>query len=80
MAVNGTQHEDSGSDVEKNAPPLNNAPNEDQNLSDQTTEHGTQEIITVSWDGDKDPLCPRSMSTLRKWFIVSIACVGSLCV
>ena len=74
------QREDSGSDVEKNAPPLNNAPNEDQNLSDQTTEHGSQETITVTWDGDKDPLCPRSMSTLRKWFIVSIACVGSLCV
>ncbi|CAG7561215.1 unnamed protein product [Fusarium equiseti] len=66
MAGNGTQHEDLGSDVEKNAPPLNNAPNEDQNLSDQTTEHGTQETITVTWDGDKDPLCPRSMSTLRK--------------
>ncbi|KAI1068323.1 hypothetical protein LB507_004346 [Fusarium sp. FIESC RH6] len=74
------RHEDSGSDVEKNTPPLNNAPNEDQNLSDQTTEHGAQETITVTWDGDKDPLCPRSMSTLRKWFIVSIACVGSLCV
>lgn len=73
-------------DVEKNdARRLNdNSQNEDQNLSDQTTETGNQdagcESFIVSWDGDKDPMCPRSMSTMRKWLIVSIACFGSLCV
>ena len=35
----------------------------------------------VAWDGgDADPMCPRSMSTARKWLIVSITCFGSSCV
>lgn len=35
----------------------------------------------VTWDGgDADPLCPRSMSTARKWLIVFITCFGSACV
>jgi hypothetical protein len=74
-------------DIERNgAQRLNNdaSQNDDQNLSDQTTETGNQDVtcesFQVAWDGDKDPMCPRSMSRMRKWFIVSIACVGSLCV
>ncbi|GKU14582.1 unnamed protein product, partial [Fusarium langsethiae] len=56
-----------------------------QDLSDQPTEiaanqHVSDKSIHVGWDGDKDPMCPRSMSRMRKWLIVSIACVGSLCV
>ncbi|RGP66300.1 hypothetical protein FSPOR_6678 [Fusarium sporotrichioides] len=56
-----------------------------QDLSDQPTEiaanqHVSDKSIQVGWDGDKDPMCPRSMSRMRKWLIVSIACVGSLCV
>ncbi|KAI1343822.1 MFS general substrate transporter [Xylariaceae sp. FL0016] len=34
----------------------------------------------VSWDGDDDPMCPRSMSIFRKWLIVVIVGMGSLCV
>ncbi|KAF5020744.1 hypothetical protein F66182_7246 [Fusarium sp. NRRL 66182] len=63
---------------------LGNDP-DDVNLSDQTTEAGNQdepayESFEVSWDGEKDPVCPRNMSTMRKWTIVSIACAGSVCV
>ncbi|KOC10229.1 bicyclomycin resistance protein [Aspergillus flavus AF70] len=34
----------------------------------------------VSFDGDQDPMCPRSMSPVRKWVIVLIVCTGTLCV
>lgn len=79
------QRASSSSDLEKNSPVAgNNADDQNANLSDQTTEAGNLttdcESFEVAWDGDKDPLCPRSMSTLRKWMIVSIACMGSLCV
>ncbi|EPE03904.1 fluconazole resistance protein 1 [Ophiostoma piceae UAMH 11346] len=44
---------------------------------------GTEEKdpFEVAWDGgDADPLCPRSMSTARKWLIVFVTCFGSSCV
>jgi hypothetical protein len=31
-------------------------------------------------NGDQDPMCPRSMTVLRKWVIVSIVSSASLCV
>ncbi len=34
----------------------------------------------VQWDGDDDPLNPRSFSKGRKWLIVSIVSAGSTCV
>jgi hypothetical protein len=34
----------------------------------------------VTWDGDADPLNPRSMSKLRRWIIVLICSASSLCV
>lgn len=34
----------------------------------------------VVWDGDDDPLCPRSMSLLHKWALVVIVGMCSLCV
>ncbi|KAK2061293.1 major facilitator superfamily transporter [Colletotrichum caudatum] len=35
----------------------------------------------VAFDGgDSDPMCPRSMSTPRKWLVVSIVSCASLCV
>ncbi|KAB8222991.1 major facilitator superfamily domain-containing protein [Aspergillus novoparasiticus] len=40
-------------------------------------DHGPYE---VSFDGDQDPMCPRSMSSVRKWVIVLIVCTGTLCV
>ncbi|KAI0014807.1 putative bicyclomycin resistance protein [Xylariomycetidae sp. FL0641] len=48
------------------------------------TLHGDSENETdpfeVSWDGDEDPLCPRSMPLFRKWLLVVIVGMGSLCV
>ncbi|KAB8255474.1 major facilitator superfamily domain-containing protein [Aspergillus pseudonomiae] len=41
------------------------------------TGHGPFE---VSFDSDQDPMCPRSMSSARKWVIVLIVCTGTLCV
>ncbi|KAF8857989.1 MFS general substrate transporter [Acephala macrosclerotiorum] len=35
----------------------------------------------VHWDGgDNDPMCPRSMTTARKWLVVIIVSASSLCV
>ena len=34
----------------------------------------------IAWDGDGDPLCPRSMSLLHKWALVVIVGMCSLCV
>jgi len=34
----------------------------------------------VSWDGDSDPMNPRSKSKFQKWVIVILVCMGSLCV
>ena len=34
----------------------------------------------VAWDGDDDPMNPRSMRTSRKWLIVLIVSTSSLCV
>ena len=34
----------------------------------------------VSWDSDDEPLCPRSMPLFRKWILVLIIGMGSLCV
>jgi hypothetical protein len=34
----------------------------------------------VRWDGDGDPLNPRSMAFVRKWVVVIVVSVSSLCV
>lgn len=34
----------------------------------------------VQWDGDNDPLNPRSLPLLRKWLIVIVVSMGSLLV
>jgi hypothetical protein len=34
----------------------------------------------VTWDGDDDPMNPRSMAYARKWIIVIIVSASSLCV
>lgn len=39
-----------------------------------------EEPYLVAWDGDADPLNPRSMTTLRRWMIVLICSASSLCV
>lgn len=40
----------------------------------------TEQPYLVAWDGDADPLNPRSMSKLRRWVIVLICSTSSLCV
>lgn len=34
----------------------------------------------IEWDGDNDPLDPRTFSPARKWFYVTVVAVGSLLV
>lgn len=38
------------------------------------------EPFLVKWDGDADPMNPRSMTKLRRWAIVLIVSASSLCV
>jgi hypothetical protein len=40
----------------------------------------TPSEFVVTWDGEGDPLNPRSMSMLRRWVIVIIVSSSSLCV
>ena len=40
----------------------------------------TGEPYLVTWDGDADPLNPRSMPKLRRWAIVFICGLSSVCV
>jgi hypothetical protein len=39
----------------------------------------TQSVL-VEWDGDSDPLDPRTFSSSRKWFYVAVVSTGSLLV
>lgn len=39
-----------------------------------------ERAFEVGWDGDMDPVNPRSMSRLRKWIIVLIVSSSSACV
>lgn len=40
-----------------------------------------KDSFVVGWDqGSRDPLCPRRFNTMRKWIIVSIVSMASLCV
>ncbi|KAF2117270.1 benomyl/methotrexate resistance protein [Lophiotrema nucula] len=40
----------------------------------------TAERYLVTWEGDADPMNPRSMTTLRRWVIVLILASSSVCV
>lgn len=42
--------------------------------------HPSNENFLVEWDGDNDPLNPRSLPTLKKWLIVFTISMGSLLV
>lgn len=63
--------------------PLQSEPDTDAEKAEAGT-HGevNLEIVTyeVSWNGDGDPACPKNMSLVRKWIIITIVCTGSLCV
>ncbi|KAI1178144.1 major facilitator superfamily domain-containing protein [Nemania sp. FL0916] len=43
-------------------------------------EETSDDRFEVSFDGDDDPMSPRSMSNARKWLLVVLVGVGSLCV
>ncbi|KAI2620156.1 MFS general substrate transporter [Hypomontagnella submonticulosa] len=45
-----------------------------------TQPQNEKDPFEVVWDGDDDPLCPRSMSLARKWLVVVTVGMGSLCV
>ena len=50
------------------------------NLDEERQESPLPNEFTVGWDGDDDPLCPRSMPYFHKWVIVSVVSTGSLLV
>lgn len=48
---------------------------------DSPSQEPEKDPFEVSFEGgDSDPMCPRSMSKLRKWVIVSIVSLASTCV
>lgn len=53
----------------------------DKDDGDITPGSGSAEPFLVKWDGgDDDPKSPRSFSKVRKWIIVLIVSMASLCV
>ena len=65
----------------KSAPSVLDPSTESRNVSD-TEKQATppSDEFVVDWDGDNDPLCPRSRSLFCKWLIVCIISMGSLLV
>lgn len=53
---------------------------EDDERPSKSTGDTDGEPFLVGWDGDADPMNPRSMSKLRRWIIVLIVSSSSLCV
>ncbi|KKZ68044.1 hypothetical protein EMCG_06254 [[Emmonsia] crescens] len=53
-------------------------PEEEQRAEEASTRPGTEYI--VRWDGPDDPGNPRNRSLARKWVIVLVMAVGSVCV
>jgi hypothetical protein len=47
---------------------------------DETEEEREHKRWEVNWDGENDPMSPRSMSKARKWAIVLIMASSALCV
>lgn len=39
-----------------------------------------EDAYRVGWNGENDPMSPRSMSTTRKWTMVLIVCMATVCV
>ena len=56
--------------------------NEDEPVGNQEQDQAQdpEKEFEVHWDGDNDPMNPRSMSKARKWVIVLIVSATSLCV
>lgn len=47
---------------------------------DEEKQQDAGHSFLVEWDGDNDPLDPRTFSAARKWFYVAVVAVGSLLV
>lgn len=60
-------------DLEESGWPANELPS-------QIITESEKDPFEVSWDSDDDPLCPWSMPLVRKWILVLIIGMGSLCV
>lgn len=53
-----------------------------RNLNDAEKQEPQQpsESFLVEWDGDKDPLDPRTWAPARKWFYICLVATGSMMV
>ncbi|KAF2193997.1 benomyl/methotrexate resistance protein [Zopfia rhizophila CBS 207.26] len=50
------------------------------NIPSGDTTAETDQQFLVTWEGDSDPMNPRSMNKFRRWVIVGIVSISSLCV
>ena len=50
------------------------------NIPSGDTAADVDQQFVVTWDGDSDPMNPRSMTKLRRWIIIVIVSSCSLCV
>ncbi|OCL05596.1 MFS general substrate transporter [Glonium stellatum] len=53
---------------------------EQPNIPSGDTAAGAEKQFEVTWDGDDDPMNPRSMGKLRRWLIVLVVSASSVCV
>lgn len=49
-------------------------------IRDEEKQQDAGQSFLVEWDGDNDPLDPRTFSAARKCFYVAVVAVGSLLV
>ena len=54
--------------------------NGDRTATDVEAGRDPEKAFEVDWDGEDDPMNPRSMSRARKWVVVIIVSMSSLCV
>ena len=54
--------------------------NGDRKATDVERGQDPEKAFEVDWDGEDDPMNPKSMKTARKWVIVIIVSMSSLCV
>lgn len=66
------------SDTDEQARP--GSKDEESGITAVGDEGAHEKEFEVTWDGDDDPMNPRSMAYARKWIIVIIVSASSLCV
>ncbi|KAK6003316.1 hypothetical protein QM012_001161 [Aureobasidium pullulans] len=66
------------SDTDEHARP--GSKDEESGITAVGEEGAPEKDFEVTWDGDDDPMNPRSMAYARKWIIVVIVSASSLCV